>query len=242
VDEAFPILVFVLFAMVAGVAVYFGHKAAQQRREELWTLANDLGFAFEPSKGPPEPPHALFDEFKRGHSRAVVNTMRGDLELFSRPCPCILGDFEYKVTSGSGKNRRTTTSRFSYVLVRLPWAIPGLTLRRENVLDKIAGAIGFDDIDFESEDFSRRFHVKCPDKKFAYDVVHPRMMEFLLGSDAPALEFAGAWCLLSDGARRWDPAGFRATTEFARGFFSHWPEHLVAELETRRQDSGMRQA
>jgi hypothetical protein len=242
VDEAFPILIFVLFALIAGVAVYFGHKAAQKRREELWTLANELGFAFDPGKGPPDSPHSLFGEFQRGHSRGVLNTMRGDLDVFSRPCQTILGDFEYKVTSGSGKNRRTTTYRFSYILLRIPWAVPGLSLRRENILDKIAGAIGFDDIDFESEEFSRRFHVKCPDKKFAYDVVHPRMMEFLMASDAPALEFSGAWCLVTDGGSRWQPAAFRSQIEFVRGFFSRWPEHLVTDLETRRENGGMRLA
>ena len=37
-----------------------------------------------------------------------------------------------------------------------------------------------DDIDFESAEFSTKFYVKNVDKKYAYDLIHPRMMEFLL--------------------------------------------------------------
>ncbi|MEZ5191462.1 MAG: DUF3137 domain-containing protein [Nocardioides sp.] len=36
------------------------------------------------------------------------------------------------------------------------------------------------DIELESEDFNRAFTVTCSDRKFASDVLHPRMMEFLL--------------------------------------------------------------
>ncbi len=41
----------------------------------------------------------------------------------------------------------------------------------------------YGDISFESNEFSRRFRVKSRDKKFAYDVCHPRMIDFLLAND-----------------------------------------------------------
>jgi hypothetical protein len=240
VDNAAPILVFVLFGVVAIVALYLGHKAAEKRRQELWGLASELGMVFDPGRDGPGSEHTLFGAFKRGHSRRVMNTMRGDLEMFGRPCPCVLGDYEYKVTSSNGKSTSTTTYRFSYILLRLPWAVPDLSIRRENLLDKIAGAVGFDDIDFESEEFSRRFHVKCRDRKFAYDMLHPRAMEFLLGAEAEPIEFEGGWCCITDGRGRWSPPQFRGRVEFVRAFAGLWPEHLVQELESRRGASGMR--
>jgi hypothetical protein len=234
-------MVVLVVAVVVAVA-YFSHVAAEKRRSELLALSHELGLEFDPGKGEPEGPQALFGCFKRGHSRRMMNTMRGELELFAQRCPCVAGDYEYKVTSSNGKTTSTRVYRFSYALVRIPWGVPGLLLRREHLLDKLAGAIGFEDIDFESEEFSRRFHVKCAQKKFAYDVIHPRAMEFLIGANAPPLEFSGAWCCITDGSGRWDAAEFRRVLGFARGFFALWPEHVVQDLETRAAAGGMRHA
>ena len=38
------------------------------------------------------------------------------------------------------------------------------------------------DIRFESEDFSRKYHVTSADRRFAYDLIHPRMMEYLMAA------------------------------------------------------------
>jgi hypothetical protein len=64
--------------------------------------------------------------------------------------------------------------------MRLPCGMPGLHVGKENILTRIGSAVGFADIEFESEDFNRAFRVKCDDAKFASDVLHPRAMEMLL--------------------------------------------------------------
>ena len=64
----------------------------------------------------------------------------------------------------SGKSTQTHTYRFSYLIAHVPFAgVPALLNRREGMFDKIAGAFGFDDIDYESAEFSRRFQVKSAD-------------------------------------------------------------------------------
>jgi hypothetical protein len=234
VDELGPILLIIIVGAAALTIAFVAHRAAEKRRQEMWSLARELGLDFHPGREHPWGEHSLFGCFKRGHSNRAKNTMRGEIELFGRPCPCLLGDFEYKVTRQSGKSRSTTTYRFSYAMFRVPWPVPSLTIRREHVLDKIAGALGFDDINFESEAFSRRFHVKCADKRFAYDVIHPRMMEFLLARPPQPLEFAGSWCIITNGSSRWTPGQFRDAAGFAGEFFGHWPEHLVRDLDARR--------
>jgi len=45
---------------------------------------------------------------------------------------------------------------------------------------KLAQILGYDDMDFESIEFSDAFRVRATDRKFAYDVCHPRMMAYLL--------------------------------------------------------------
>ena len=74
--------------------------------------------------------------------------------------------------------------------------------------------------------------VKSGDKEFAYDVVHARMMEFLLGGKAPALEFKGGVCLFWEGSdRKWKPSEFRKRLWWAQEFFKLWPDYLTSQLE-----------
>lgn len=230
-----PVLVIVLIVVLLGVLVWWSWLQAKKRREALAALAARLGWRFEPGKDSlHDEEYAHFEIFRRGHSRAAYNTLWGDLELGGGRWPAKAGDFVYRVTSSSGKSTTTHTYRFSYLIVHLPWAgLPDLLVRREHAFDKLAGAFGFDDIDFESEAFSRRFHVKSPDKRFAYDVLHPRMMELLLSADPAAVDIEHGRCCLSDGRSPWKPEGFLSRIDFLRDFFEAWPKHLTAELETR---------
>ena len=143
-----------------------------------------------------------------------------------------MGDFIYRVTRSTGKTTTTQTYRFSYLIVHLPWPAPDVLIRPEGMFDKLAGAFGFDDIDFESAEFSRRFHVKSKDKRFAYDVVHPRMMEFLMTGDPPTVDIENLRCCISDGRRRWQPAEFRGKLAWLSDFLDRWPDHVLATLKS----------
>jgi hypothetical protein len=224
------LIVAVIALLIAGA--YFAHLAAKKRREALKAIADQAGWRFYPGRDyEHDDEYAHFEIFRRGHSRAAYNTLVGEIEIDGRSFPLKAGDFTYKVTSGSGKNRRTTTHRFSYLIVHLPFRYaPDLLIRREGFFDKLAGVFGFDDIDFESEEFSRKFHVKCTDRRFAYDVIHPRMMEFLLGDAAGAIDIENRRCCLSDGSKRWEPDAFLPAVEFLRRFFALWPEHVLADI------------
>lgn len=61
----------------------------------------------------------------------------------------------------------------------------------EGFFSKIAQAIGYDDIDFESHEFSRKFCVRSRNKKFAYDVCNARMIEYLLSNTNLSIEIEG---------------------------------------------------
>ncbi len=228
-----PILLFIVIALV-GVVIYFGHLAQKKRREEMAALAAQLGWRFDPAKDKShDDEYAHFEIFRRGHSRCAYNTLTGELTIDERNYPAKMGDFVYKITTSTGKSTQTTTYRFSYLILHLPFAnVPDLLIRREGMFDKLAGAFGFDDIDFESAEFSKRFHVKSPDKKFAYDVIHPRMMEYLLASDPPTVDIEMRRCCLSNGRSRWSPQEFNATLSWVADFLDHWPDHVTAKLET----------
>ncbi|MCI0632134.1 MAG: hypothetical protein L0Y44_15935 [Phycisphaerales bacterium] len=227
---------FVILALLIGGAIAVGilaHLANRKRQEELAKLASELGWQFEPGKDKShDEEYAHFEIFRRGHSRAAYNTLTGELAIAGRGYPAKMGDFTYQVTQHTGKSTSTQTYRFSYLIVHLPFGqVPNLLIRREGIFDKLAGALGFDDIDFESAEFSKKFHVKSPDKRFAYDVCHPRMMEFLLQSTPPMIDIENGRCCLSDGSQRWEPEQFKAMLNWIERFFDLWPEHVTAELE-----------
>ena len=227
-----PVVIIAGIVLVA-VFAYLGHLREKKRREEMSALADKLGLAFDPSADSRhDDQYAQFEIFRRGDSRVATNTLTGTIELFGRTCKLVTGDFRYTITSGSGKDRRTRTYSFSYLIVHPPWDTPPLLIRPEGVWDKIKGAVGFDDIDFESDEFSRKFYVQSSDRKFAYDVVHPRMMEFLLENPTATIDIErGALCL-SHGLGRWTPDRFESAVVFVHHFCERWPRHLVKEFES----------
>lgn len=226
-----PFLLFAIGVVLVAVFAYFGWKQEQARKASLGQLAASLGFRFEHDDNDAhDDEYAQFEIFRRGHSRTAKYTMRGRIDLFGASCEVCAGDFRYKVTTGSGKNRQTTTYLFSYLIVRPPWPSPTLLVRREGLFDKVKGAFGFDDIDFESEEFSRRFWVQSSDKRFAYDVLHPRMMEFLLRELDSAIDLEGGAICVADGSSRWEPSSFRSQLDFVVKFCELWPRHLLADL------------
>lgn len=225
------VLLYVAFGFIAVVAILVGRWYAEQRRKELAALAAHLGLSFSPeheSDFDSWHPHGVFQQ---GSSRRAYNLMRGDLDVEGTPFPAILGDYRYTVRSGKHSN----TYRFSFLLMRPPWTpLPDLVIRPEHWGDKLMGAIGFDDIDFESEEFSRKFLVKSDDKRFAYGVVHPRMMEYLMQVEGPKVDLKDGECLFMTSVSTWDGEEFRTHVAWARRFFGLWPAHLLQQLEGER--------
>lgn len=236
-------ILLIVIGLAVGIAcAMLAHKQTQARREAMANLASEMGFAFNPEKDADhDEQYAHFEIFRRGHSRSAYNTITGSIDPARSggigggdglpPLPIKMGDFTYKITSSNGKTTTTRTYNFSYLILHLPYAsVPDLLIRPEGMFDKLAGVFGFDDIDFESAEFSRRFCVKSPDKKFAYAVCDPRMMEFLMRGSPPTIDIEHSRCCLSDGGRRWEPAEFKRMLAWAQRFFEHWPKHVVKEL------------
>lgn len=209
------------------LAIYGIHRAAK-RREAFMQLALEYRLEFDPHRvGPDHPGYANFEIFHTGHSRSRYNTLDGQLEVGPQFLPIRAGDYRYKTTSGSGKNRRTTTHTFSYLLLRVPYRTADVRIRPEHIFDRFASAIGFNDLDFESVEFSDAFHVSAGDERFAYDLLHPPMLELLLRTRPPGVRLSRGWLLVSGGGT-WGAEAFRRNIDFARQFIETWPRHLIA--------------
>jgi len=232
-DGAGQILIFVIFVIVAAISGYFAHQAAKKRQEAMSALAARLGMSYSPAHDTShDEEYAHFELFRRGFERSAFNTLSGRIEVSGQRVYCKMGDFKYKTREGTGKNRRTVTHRFSYLILHLPYPnTPDLLIRREGMFDKLASAFGKNDIDFESAEFSKKFFVKSPNRKFAYDIIHQRTIEFLLETNPTVVDIENGRLCMTDGSRIWQPAQFEETAAWVDSFFGHWPDFILKDLE-----------
>ncbi len=223
------ILVIIVFASIAA------YKAEKARIAALAAIAKERGWSFStaPDRSHDEQ-YRDFSTFGTGHSRRAYNTIVGTHEINGDQHPIKMGDYLYKITTHNGKNSSTTTYRLSYLIIHLPYpAVPDLLIRAENFMDKIGAAMGFDDIDFESVEFSKKFLVKSSDKRFAYDVVTPQMMEFLMESPKKSIDQKAGRICITLGTRRWKPEEFIPQLDWISSFIDLWPDHVVRDLQER---------
>ena len=229
------VLSVLVVAVLAVLFIGFAIHAARQRRlrqEALQGLADSLELSFDPGRDHDhDDRYAHLEIFRRGSRRYAYNTVSGRMSLDRHECGVVFGDFHYAVHRGGPKNKRKKSVRFSYLIVELPWAeVPDLLIRAEGFFDRLGAMVGFEDIDFESEEFSRAFFVKSPDRKFAYDLIDRGMMDFLLAARPPLIDMEqGRLCLCSSRGT-WEPDQFSRQLAWVESFLSRWPTHLVTRL------------
>ncbi len=174
-------LIVVSFIAIFIVAVIFGAISAKKRREAMIALATRLGLSYNPGKDRNISSRCSFiDKMQPGRNRYADNILSGRYQGYD------VSAFDYHYTTGSGKH--THHHHLSFFILILPALFPELFIAKEDFFSKIGQALGYDDIDFESYEFSRKFCVRSKDKKFAYDVCNARMIEYLMGNDDLSVE------------------------------------------------------
>jgi hypothetical protein len=174
-----------LFVLMAVLA----YKREQKRIATLLGLCRSKGWQFSKidpfglaQRWPGEP-------FESGYARTAENVITGEFQAH----PIVAFDYSYKEDSTDSKgNRTTSTYHFAIVAMGMPCALPGLHVGPEGLLSRLGQALGMQDIELESEDFNRTFRVRCPDPKFATDILTPRNMEMLLASGKCEFRFVGS--------------------------------------------------
>ncbi len=209
---------FLLFLVVAIAAAGVSYYLKRRRREELARMARQLGLEFSPTDvlGCLDLPFRLLS---RGDGRGVENVMWGTWQQM----PVREFDYWYYEESTDSKGHRSRTyHRFSCAVTELEAACSPITISRENLLTRLADAIGLDDLEFELEEFNRAFNVKAKDRRFAVALVDQRMMRYLLGTDPGfAFEVCGRWILCYGKRRR--PTELIPLLGTLKGFRDHVP-------------------
>ena len=208
----------IVFVLLAAGGVYLSWYLKRKRRQELLVMARQLGLEFSPldTVGLLGMPFALL---QKGDGRGTENLLSGTWQGMA----VTEFDYWYYEESTDSKGGRTRTYyRFSCAVAEIPATCPQLTIARENLFSRMADHLGFSDINFESEEFNRAFNVKAKDRKFANDLIDPRMMQWLLreGGDF-GYEVALRWVLCYSKKRR--PTELVPLLGSLKGFGDHMP-------------------
>lgn len=214
-----PALAVAIFIVVAVV----GHIMAKRRREALAAFAQSKGLVFCSQPGAVHETYDALDfrPFGNGHGRRSQNLISGNADGVDWEI------FDYRYKTGSGKHQQV--HRHHVVAARVGLHLPRLSMRPEGFFDRVAAAVGFDDIDFESDAFSRRYHVKCSDRRLAYDLIHPQMIEYLMTIDAHDWQMAGRLILIV-GDRYCAPERLSGLMSAVVGFTERLPAYVREDL------------
>lgn len=220
--DFFVFLIPVFIVLVIALAIY-GHKKEKERQAALRAWAARHGLYFQEDKVTGfDYEHGEFDCLRQGDNRYAYNIMAGNLEGLESK----LFDYHYETHSTDSKGNRTTQHhRFSAVIIGSPFRLQPLVIRPEHVFHKISAAFGWDDIDFESAEFSRRYYVKSPDKRWAYDVIHGRIMEMLLEVKGYYFECDSRSMICYGSSKRFDVAEFEGAFRLAAEILRQVPDH-----------------
>ena len=172
---------FAFFVGVAAAVAGGRYYLKRQRQLGLSAFADRHGFVYTPHA-----PHGLlthsFPLFYSGSGRGAHNGVAGrwrDMDFKA-------ADFWYYEGSPGGAqatNGGMRYYRFSVAATGIPSWLPEITITRENLITRAGSRLRGDDIDFESDEFNRAFRVKTMDRRFAFELIDARMMQWLLTCD-----------------------------------------------------------
>ena len=224
---------FVLIVIAAiGAAIGFAiwnSRMKDKRRQELagWAQVNGLKFL-------PEKDHSvwmryqLFKCLQRGEDRYAYNIMVGT----SGTRVMSAFDYHYETHSTNSKGQRQTHHHYlSALVVDAGLPLKPLFIRPEGLLDKVTEFVGIEDIDFESAEFSQKFFVKSPDRRWAYDVLHQKTMELMLAYPRFHIDFQGSQVMAYYDNKTFSLGEFGSALKVVTGILDYLPESVVRELK-----------
>ncbi|MGI8924194.1 MAG: hypothetical protein ACR2HJ_09195 [Fimbriimonadales bacterium] len=199
-------------AIVCAVAVWYHIKKRAARQAALSAVAASSGMRFLPEGfssrhlWTSEP----FDSVRTSNNRFTTQLdefdpfqFRGGLTLENllllEDGPASIYAFDYRATRmiedpGGGSSQQL---EYGVVAMRVPLLMSKMRLTPNGFLARKAVPFGVKDISFESEDFNSRYFVSATDVKFAYDILHPQAIEYLLSIPARDWQFGNMWIVIT---------------------------------------------
>jgi hypothetical protein len=176
-----------------------------------------------------------FELFGRGDVRGFENTVWGH----HKEVPFQFADYWYATEHDSeeaGFSFRTGTKAMNSVIVRIHAYLPRVVVEPESIGIWAADPTDSTDIHFESEEFNRRFRVRSFDRLFAYKLIVPAMMQWLLAMpEGYGVEFYKSSFVVY--ASRVDPTDLFAMVACAAGIHRRIPKLVWTEYQVAVEDA-----
>lgn len=167
----FVIMGGVILLIIGGIT--WSIMAEKKRREALEATAEEMGLSYF-KDGDQQLLDRLssFKLFNQGRSRKMKNLIQGDSGEVH------IAIFDYQYTVGSGKNQSTYNQSVA-TIQSAELVCPDFLMRPEGFFDKIGGAMGFQDIDFDSHpNFSKLFVLQGSSEENVRAYFTPKLLEF----------------------------------------------------------------
>jgi hypothetical protein len=205
--------------LVGGIGLFWLHRWAQRdrRRLALARFARDHGLDFRPKQKDALSEH--FRLFGRGDGCRARNILQGDwngvgIKAMDYDC------FATKAVWVFYPVKRW--KRFSVAVVDLGASVPSVVTERNGRPGLSSDYMGFHDVQLNSDEFNRRFHVTTDDREFAYKFFDLGMLRWLLDQqELVESEVLGRKALVA--LPRLEPDEIRVLFDAAAGFHSHIP-------------------
>jgi hypothetical protein len=234
------LVVILLVVVIAAVRIraYILRQMVKDRREkELREWARNNGFTYSATETLMKFRCQPFECLQKGDYCYSYNVIEGT----SGNRPFRAFDYYYRYESGSsdgeswspvlwlmGKDR--TDHHFSAVVIEAGIPLKPLFIRPEGYFDKVTEFVGLDHIDFESTEFSQKFRVKSPDRRWAYDVVHQKTMELMLAHPGFLIDFQGTQVIAYYHDKMFSLEEFGSALKVVTGIVDYLPRDVVEGL------------
>jgi hypothetical protein len=154
-------------------------RLVSRRVRAVRELADRLGLTYQARGGRAHEKYDRFDPMGVGRGRVSDHLMSG------RRGDVAWDVFDYHFVADK------VALRYAVAAATVPARFERVTIRPQGLLDRFRASAGFDDINFESDEFNRRFHVSAGSRAFAHALLHARAMELLLSRPARHWQFDG---------------------------------------------------
>jgi hypothetical protein len=148
--------------------------------------------------------------YSHGYGTGIQHVAYGDYNGVH----AVLMVFSTRLASGDAGAPAVT------VALSLPASVPELSVRSERSSDRALGQ----DLQLESSEFNDAFRIGCAEPKFAYAVLNPMMMQFLLGDPRAKeyhIRYDGPMLVVSHDDHLTDVAELERMLDFGQDLIAH---------------------
>jgi len=217
------IAVAVVIALTLSAHLYYQREAGFAR------VATSLGLRFS-ERDTSSVRQLDFPLFHEGNGTESGNLVSGTL----RGTPVAAFDFAYWTERRDAKGfTHREYHRFLCAVTDIAASCAALSIEHRGLLGQVAGALGLDGVQFESDAFDRAYRVTCDDRRFASALVDPAMIAWLLDAPSPVLfQTVGTHLLAAAEDRR--PEAIPGLLHALLDFRAHVPAFVTSEYPAGR--------